>query len=78
MVKVARIHPGSIADEIGIVRGTELLAVNGRALDDFLDWEFLTAEDILEIEAALPDGERVIYDIERPENQRLGVELEPP
>jgi putative radical SAM enzyme (TIGR03279 family) len=78
MVKVARIHPGSIADEIGIVPGTELLSVNGRTLDDFLDWEFLTADDLLEIEAALPGGERVVYDIERPENQRLGVELEPP
>jgi putative radical SAM enzyme (TIGR03279 family) len=78
MVKVARIHSGSIADEIGIVPGTELLSVNGRTLDDFLDWEFLTADDLLEIEAALPGGERVVYDIERPENQRLGVELEPP
>ena len=78
MVKVARIHAGSIAEEIGILPGTELLSVNGRTLDDFLDWEFLTAEDLLEIEAALPGGERVVYDIERPENQRLGVELEPP
>ena len=78
MVKVARIHSGSIADEMGIVPGTELLSVNGRTLDDFLDWEFLTADDLLEIEAALPGGERVVYDIERPENERLGVELEPP
>lgn len=78
MVKVARIESESIAAEIGIIPGTELLSVNGRALDDFLDWEFLTADETLEIEATLPDGERVIYDIERPENERLGVELEPP
>ena len=61
MVKVARIHPGSIAEELGILPGTELLTVNGRALDDFLDWEFLTAEDTLEIEATLPDGERIVF-----------------
>ena len=78
MVKVARIHPGSIAEELGILPGTQLLTVNGRALDDFLDWEFLTAEDNLEIEATLPDGERVVYDIERPENESMGLELEPP
>jgi putative radical SAM enzyme (TIGR03279 family) len=78
MVKVARIHPGSIAEELGILPGTELLTVNGRALDDFLDWEFLTAEDNLEIEATLPDGERVVYDVERPENESMGLELEPP
>lgn len=78
MVKVARVHPGSIAEELGILPGTALLSVNGRQLDDFLDWEFLTAEDTLEIEATLPDGEAVIYDVERPENEPIGLELEPP
>ncbi|HEY2848816.1 MAG TPA: DUF512 domain-containing protein [Gemmatimonadaceae bacterium] len=78
MVKVARVHPGSIAEELGILPGTELLSVNGRALDDFLDWEFLTAEETLEIEAKLPDGEAIVYDVERPENETMGLELEPP
>ena len=78
MIKVARIHPGSIAEELGILPGTALLSVNGRQLDDFLDWEFLTAEDTLEIEATLPDGEHVVYDVERPESEPMGLELEPP
>lgn len=78
MVKVARVQPESIAAELGIEAGTELVSVNGRVLDDFLDWEFLTAESELEIEATLPGGERVIFDIERPEHESLGVELEPP
>ncbi|MBC7894630.1 MAG: DUF512 domain-containing protein [Cytophagaceae bacterium] len=58
--------------------GTEIRAVNGRAIDDFLDWEFLTADDTLEIEVVQPSGEAVIFDIERPEGEPLGVELEPP
>src|SRR5215216_3294915 len=78
MVRVARVADSSIAEEIGITPGTELLAVNGRALADFLDWEFLTADDELVIEAKLPDGEAVIYEIERPEGEALGLELEPP
>ncbi len=78
MVRVARVHPESIAEELGIVPGTELVSVNGRELNDFLDWEFLTAEDALEVEAVLPDGESVVYEIERPEGEPLGVELEPP
>jgi putative radical SAM enzyme (TIGR03279 family) len=78
MVKVARVQAESIAAELGIEAGTELVSVNGCALDDFLDWEFLTAEADLEIEAQLPSGERVIFDIERPEHESLGVELEPP
>ena len=78
MVRVSRVLPGSICDEMGVVAGTELLTVNGRALADFLDWEFLTADDELVIEARLPDGEEIVYEIERPEGEALGVELEPP
>lgn len=78
MIRVAQVRPDSIAEEIGIVAGTELLTVNGRALDDFLDWEFLTADDTVSVEARLPGGEAVIYDIEREDGEPLGVELEPP
>ena len=78
MVRVSRVLPGSICEEMGVVAGTELLTVNGRALADFLDWEFLTAEEDLVIEARLPDGEEIVYEVERPEGEGLGVELEPP
>jgi putative radical SAM enzyme (TIGR03279 family) len=78
MVRVARVKPKSIAEELGIEPGTELLTVNGRELGDFLDWEFLTAEELLEVEARLPNGDEVVYDIERIEGLPLGVELEPP
>ncbi|HZS59348.1 MAG TPA: DUF512 domain-containing protein [Gemmatimonadaceae bacterium] len=77
MVRVARVVPGSIAEEIGLTSGTDLVSVNGRPLGDFLDWEFLSADDALEIEAR-QDGETVIYEIERPDGEALGVELEPP
>ena len=78
MIRVSRVLPASIAEEIGIVPLTELRSVNGRELGDFLDWEFLTADEELVIEARLPDGEEVVYEIERPEGESLGVELEPP
>ena len=78
MVRVKGVQDGSVAEELGIVPGTELLTVNGREIADFLDWEFLTADDELVIEARLPDGEAIIYEIERPEGESMGVELEPP
>lgn len=78
MVRVARVAPGSIAEEIGIVPGTELVSVDGRELRDFLDWEFLSAEEEIVVEARLPDGEQVIYEIERPDGESFGVALEPP
>lgn len=78
MVRVLRVQPESIASELGIVPGTELIAVDGRPLEDFLDWEFLTADDAFELEAKLPDGEHVVYEIEREGGDPMGVELEPP
>src|SRR5437867_4645802 len=78
MVRVSRVLPDSIAAELGIEPGTELRSVNGREIADFLDWEFLTADEDLVIEARRPGGEDVIYDVERPEGETMGVELEPP
>lgn len=78
MIRVARVHPGGIAEALGIVPGTELLTVGGRELSDFLDWEFLSADSELVIEARLPDGEEAIYEIERGDAEPFGLELEPP
>jgi putative radical SAM enzyme (TIGR03279 family) len=78
MVKVSRIDPDSIAEELGVQPGTELLTVNGRPLSDFLDWEFLTADEELVIEARQPDGEPVIYELERLDGEPLGISLHPP
>jgi putative radical SAM enzyme (TIGR03279 family) len=78
MVRVSRVLEGSVAEEMGMVPGTELLTVNGRELADFLDWEFLSADEELVIEARLPSSEEIVYEVERPEGEALGVELEPP
>ena len=78
MVRVSRVEQGGIAEAVGIVAGTELLSVNDRPVADFLDWEFLTAEEELVIEAKQPDGEQVIYELERLDGEPLGLSLEPP
>jgi putative radical SAM enzyme (TIGR03279 family) len=72
------VAPDSLGAELGLVPGTELLAVDGRGLEDFLDWEFLTAEDRFVLHARLPSGDEIEYDVERPEGLALGVALEPP
>jgi len=78
MVRVARVEPDSVAAELGIVPGTEILSVDGRAIADFLDWEFLSAEEELSVEVKQLDGEIVIFDVERPELEPWGIMLEPP
>jgi putative radical SAM enzyme (TIGR03279 family) len=78
MVRVSRVQPESIAAQVGIVPATELLTVNGRELADFLDWEFLTADETLVIVARLPDGTPLEVEVDRELGEPLGVELEPP
>jgi putative radical SAM enzyme (TIGR03279 family) len=78
MIRVSAVHPGSIADQLGLSAGTELLSVDSRELEDFLDWEFLTSEEQFLLHVRLPGGEEIEFDIERPLSQPLGVVLEPP
>ena len=79
MVKVARVHAESIAEQLGISPGASLLRINGRDLEDFLDWEFLSVDSPLLIEAKSPDGELVEYELEDGlEGEPFGIELEPP
>ncbi|MBA3343723.1 MAG: DUF512 domain-containing protein, partial [Gemmatimonadales bacterium] len=78
MIKVTGVQPESIGEELGLRAGTELLSVDGRELEDFLDWEFLTAEERFLLHVRHPDGEEIEYDIERPLSESLGVSLEPP
>lgn len=77
MIKVTAVQPGTIAEELGLVAGSELLTVNGRTLEDFLDWEFLTADEAFLLHVRQPDGEEIEFDIERPLGEPLGVSLEP-
>jgi len=78
MVRVQAVAPGSLGAALGVVPGTELLAVNGRALEDFLDWEFLSADERFVLSATMPGGDAVEYDVERPEGLPMGVTLEAP
>ena len=78
MLKVTAVSPESLAAELGLQSGTELLTVNGRELEDFLDWEFLTADDEFLLHVRQPGGEEIEFDIERPEGLPMGVSVEPP
>ena len=78
MIKVTAVQPESIGEELGLEPGTELLSVNGQELEDFLDWEFLTAEEHFLLHVRRPGGEEIEFDIERPLGEPIGVSLEPP
>ena len=78
MIRVQAVAPESLGAALGLVPGTELLAINGRPLEDFLDWEFLTADDSFLLHARHPGGEELEYDVEPPAELPMGVTVEPP
>jgi len=78
VIRVQAVAPESLGAALGLLPGTELLAINGRPLEDFLDWEFLTADDSFLLHARHPGGEEVEYDVERPAELAMGVTVEPP
>ncbi len=78
MLQVNSVREGSLGKELGLEPGTMLMSINGRELDDFLDWEYLTADDDFTLVVRRPGGEVVEYEVTRPESLPLGVELAPP
>src|SRR6266550_1206256 len=78
VIRVQAVAPGSLGAALGRVSGSELLAVNARPLEDFLDWEFLTADQHFMLHVRSPQGEEIEYDVLRPEGWPMGVTLEPP
>jgi putative radical SAM enzyme (TIGR03279 family) len=78
VIRVQAVAPESLGAALELIPGTELIAVNDRGLEDFLDWEFLTADDRFVLRAKLPSGQEIEYDVERPEGMPMGVTLEAP
>ncbi len=78
MIKVTTVEHGSIGEAIGLTPDAELLTVNGEPLEDFLDWEFLTADEEFTLVYREPGAEaEVEVELERPIDEPLGVAVEP-
>ncbi len=75
--QITGIEPGSVADDIGLQPGDELLAINDNQVEDIIDVQFYGAEEELELLIRRGD-ELLLYEAERDYNQTLGLEFEHP
>ena len=73
---VARVKPGSIAEEIGIGQGDRLTAINGMPVRDLIDYCFLEADEIVTLDFKKADGEEWVLELEKDYDQDLGLEFE--
>ncbi len=70
--QITGITPGSVADEIGLQAGDELLAINDNQVEDIIDVQFYGAEETLEL-LIRRDGDYLLFEAERDYNQELGI-----
>ncbi|MBO7336215.1 MAG: DUF512 domain-containing protein [Lachnospiraceae bacterium] len=66
----------SIAEEMEIEAGDELLSVNGKEIADIFDYRFLTADEEITVVVKKPDGEEWELDIEKEPVEDLGLVFE--
>jgi putative radical SAM enzyme (TIGR03279 family) len=79
LIKVTEVQPGSIGEAIGLVPNADLISIDGTELDDFLDWEFLTAEEEFSLVYRTPgEADEFEVQVERPIEDPIGVAVEPP
>ncbi len=70
------VHPGSIAQDAGLQAGDAILAVNGKKINDILEFRFITADEEYELTVEKTDGSREIITVENEYNEELGVDFE--
>jgi putative radical SAM enzyme (TIGR03279 family) len=73
---ITKIVPDSIAAEIGFEPGDSIVAVNGQKPRDLIDYQFLCADEFLELEVLDAKGKTHKLEIEKEYDEDLGVEFE--
>ena len=75
--KILLIEPDSVAADIGLQPGDELLAINDSPVQDVIDVQYYAAEEYLEL--LIRRGEEfLLYEAERAYQQSLGLSFEHP
>src|SRR6266540_1977143 len=72
---VDSVRPGSHAAAAGIRPGSRVLAANGRVLRDVVDYQFYTAEPVVELRVEEPEGDERTYRFAKWPDDELGLEF---
>ncbi len=76
--KIRSVQKDSIAEELEIENGDELLSINGQEVKDVFDYRYLCLEEELTVLIRKANGEEWELDIEKDEEEELGIEFENP
>ncbi|MDR2647125.1 MAG: DUF512 domain-containing protein [Oscillospiraceae bacterium] len=70
---IRQIQPNSLAARKKIAAGDCLLSINGRPINDFLDYEFYTASEKLTLRCKRPAGKEYVRHLRKGEDEDLGL-----
>lgn len=73
---IKSVTPGSIAEEMEIEAGDYLLEVNGTTIVDIFDYQLLCMDEFIDVVIEKSNGEQWKLEIEKDENEELGLEFE--
>ena len=73
---VKSLMPGGIGEELGIEPGDKLLAINGNEIQDVFDYYYYEESEQLLLLIETPDGEEWELEIEKDEDESLGIEFD--
>ncbi|MBQ8632120.1 MAG: DUF512 domain-containing protein [Lachnospiraceae bacterium] len=73
---IKAVEPGSIAEELEVEAGDVLLAINNQEIEDVFDYRCMILEEYLEVLIRKADGEEWLLEVEKEEDEDLGLEFE--
>lgn len=73
---ITKVLPDSIAAEVGFEPGDALVAINGTHPRDLIDYQFLCADEVLELQVLDRAGKTHLVEIEKDYDEDLGLEFE--
>ena len=73
---IKSIEPGSIAEEMELVPGDELLTVNGEKIEDVFDYHYQINDTYIELGIRRANGEEWVLEIDKEYDEDLGIVFE--
>lgn len=67
---------GSIAEELEIQQGDEIVSIDDTTMQDMIDYNFMCKSDLLTLEIKKTDGEIEVIEIEKDYDEDLGIVFE--
>jgi len=74
--RIAAVAPDSIAWELGLEPGDAIITINGCDIQDIFDYQYYMEDEFLQVEVLTKDGETCLLEIEKDEDEDLGIAFE--